>query len=125
MSLFSRQPIGEYDTWRFRKIEMYRKGGTLIIVLGIGRWYSLPREEIILIENGQDIEFSFSPLDQMAQVLQMEDDTLLACLGLSPRNYLQRVFRLSEEQAEAAIDTILDMRDLSTRPGNKKGKTAA
>ena len=121
MSLLSKQPVGEYDSWRFRKIEMYRKGGTLVIVLGPGRWYSLRREQIILIEEGQEIEFSFSPLDQMARVLRMDDDTLLSCLGLSPRSYLQRVFGLSEEQAEAAIDSILDMRDLATSSGKKKG----
>jgi hypothetical protein len=121
MSLLSKQPVGEYDSWRFRKIEMYRKGGTLVIVLGPGRWYSLRREQIVLIEEGQEIEFSFSPLDQMTRVLRMNDDTLLSCLGLSPRSYLQRVFGLSEEQAEAAIDSILDMRDFATSSGKKKG----
>jgi hypothetical protein len=125
MSLFSKQPIGEYDTWRFRKIEMYRKGGTLIIVLGVGRWYSLRREQIFLIRDGQEIEFTFSPLDQMAQVLKMDDDTLLSCLGLSPRSYLQRVFHLSQNQDEAAIDAILDMRDLAASSENKKGTKAA
>ena len=121
MSLLSKQPVGEYDSWRFGKIEMYRKGGTLVIVLGPGRWYSLRREQIVLIEEGQEIEFSFSPLDQMTRVLRMNDDTLLSCLGLSPRSYLQRVLGLSEEQAEAAIDSILDMRDLATSSGKKKG----
>lgn len=108
----------------FQRIEMFREDGALVVSLGIGRSYILPLERVAEIEIGQDPTVDSSPLGPMARVLGMSEETLLRCLGLSPRNYLQQVFGFSPEQADSVVDATWELRHQSYLE-SKKGEKAA
>ena len=57
-------------------------------------------------------------------VLGMSQETLLRCLGLSPRNYLQQVFGFSAEQADSIVDATWELRH-QTYLEAERGKEAA
>lgn len=103
---------------------MFREDGALVVSLGIGRSYILPLERVAEIEIGQDPTVDSSPLGPMARVLGMSEETLLRCLGLSPRNYLQQVFGFSPEQADSVVDATWELRHQSYLE-SKKGEKAA
>lgn len=124
MYLIKKAAEQELPVSPFMKIEMYRKEGSLMVVLGVGDWYSLSQERIAQLEIGQDLDITESPLSRMARVLGMSEETLLRCLGLSPRNYLQQVFGFSEEQADSVVDATWELRHQSYL-ASEKGKKAA
>jgi hypothetical protein len=113
MSLTNKWPHEKYHPNPYQRIEMFREDGTLVVSLGIGRSYVLPLERIAEIEIGQDLTLASSPLSPMARVLGMSEETLLRCLGLSPRNYLQQVFGFSAEQADSVVDATWELRHQS------------
>lgn len=124
MSLTNKLSHEKYHPNSFQRIEMFREDGALVVSLGIGRSYILPLERIAEIEVGQDLALASSPLSPMARVLGMSEETLLHCLGLSPRNYLQQVFGFSEDQADSVVDATWELRHRSYLASEKGKKTA-
>ena len=124
MSLISKWSAEKYHPNPFQRIEMFREDGTLVVSLGIGRSYILPLERVAEIEIGQDLDVTESPLDRMARVLGMSEETLLRCLGLSPRNYFQQVFGFSAEQADSVVDATWELRHQSYL-ASERGRNAA
>ena len=124
MTLFSKRARVDNNVSPIGKIEMYRQDGMLVITVGAGRRYRLSREDISQVDGGRETKLMSSLLSRMARVLEMSEETLLACLGLSPRNYLQRAFGLTVDQAESVIETIWELRRLEASSENEKGKAA-